>query len=36
VRRRAATAGSLLTKVRGGIFAYFQAIAVKGHSSMRN
>jgi hypothetical protein len=31
-----ATASSFVAKVRGEVFAYFHAVAVKCHSSMRN
>jgi hypothetical protein len=35
VRCRDATASSFVAKVRGEVFAHFQAVAVKPHSSMR-
>jgi hypothetical protein len=36
VRCRDATVSSFVAKLRGEVFAYFQALVVKRHSSMQN
>jgi hypothetical protein len=36
MRRREVTASSLVANIRGEVFAHFQAVAIKRHSSIRN